>query len=719
MRPTPSRFLLWRVVWSRLAALCLVTALLAAWQYDRLDPSTWRYPTDYSGDAMEVLARIKAASEGDLVPFTRQIITRLGAPFGTDWSEYPAPDGLLIFALGQLAKLVGVGGAANFAVLLAQLSAAVSFYLCARWLRQRWEWAFAGALLFSFAFHSVFRGLSHLSLIFTWTVPPAILCCALIARSRRLRRNAPAWYGCIAISMVLAVSNPYNLFLFLQLLVWSLLAQWAGPRRQTNLVLGLVCGAVAVVTLAVVLFPSFYLPAPEHGLPLLVRNYGGTELYALKPIELILPPAVHRSELLASLGDRYVRWSDLRGEAFSPYLGIVGGIGLCWLLGSAAMSLLARRRLPDQALPAAWILAFSAVGGVNNLLAFYLGLQVFRATNRYSIFLSALVLTFVIGRMARLSRRWPRGVSCAAALAVAGLGLWDQLPRADPRAAAAIAAVDRDHAFGVLMEKKLEPGSMLFQLPYIEFPEGRARHLFYEYEHFRPYLATETIRFTFGSRKHRARSQWQRDFEALSPSRLVAALEEAGFAGIYLNRRAYDDRGEALLRALAQAGRTEIIEGNAREQAVVRLHPLPEPRLPVAREPTYGLGWNPPEPESRGARWTRGEASFSYFNPQQKPLVIRIRMGASAVGPRYMRFLLNGDEIARERVDESPRSLQFDAIRLRPGVNRFDLVPDEPSIRQGRERNRLRNLKIADLKIELPPDPDLLRARAPQSPGRR
>ena len=707
-----------RVAWWRLAALCLFTTVLIAWQFDRLSPSSWSYPTDYSGDAMEILARIKAASEGELVPFTRQNISRLGAPFGTDWSEYLAPDGLLIFGLGCLARLIGVGAAANLAVLLAQLTAAISFYLCARWLRQRWEWAFAGAVLFSFAFHSVFRGLSHLSLIYTWTVPPAILCCALIARSRRLRANSVAWYGCVALAAALAVSNPYNLFLFLQLLVWSIVAQWIGPRRRPNLVLGFTCAAIAVLVLMAVMLPALYQPAPEHGQPLLVRNYGGTELYALKPIELLLPPTVHRSELLASLGDRYVRWSDLRGEAFSPYLGIIGGVGLCWLFGTAALSLLARRRVPDQALPAAWILAFSAVGGVNNLLAFYAGLQVFRATNRYSIFLSALVLAFVIGKLARRSQRWPRPVSLAAAVAVVGFGLWDQLPQPDPRAKAAIALVDRDRAFGALLERELKPGAMLFQLPYIEFPEGRGQHFFYEYEHFRPYLSTETIHFTFGARKQRARSQWQRDFEALAPGELVAALEEVGFAGIYLNRRAYEDRGESLLDVLHELGRTELIEGRAREQVVVRLRPSAEQRFPVASEFTYGQGWNQPEPGFGRARWTRGPASLSYYNPLKTPLPIRVRMNVAAVAPRELRLLLNGQEVVRKQVDETPRPLQLDGVTLQPGVNRFDVVPDEPSVRQGRERNRLRNIAISRVRIELESDTNLVLARPAQSPHR-
>lgn len=702
-----------RGAWLRVAALCLLVAFLSGWHFDRLSPERWSYPTDYSGDAMEVLARIKAASEGDLIPFTRQIISRLGAPFGTDWSEYPAPDGLLIFLLGQLARGIGVGGAANVAVLLAQVTAALSFYLCARWLRQRWEWAFAGALLFSFAFHSVFRGLSHLSLIYTWTAPPALLLCALVARSRRLTLRSSLGWLCLALAVALALSNPYNLFLFLQLLAWALVAQWFGQRRVENLMVGVACGLLALAVLTAVLLPTRILPAAERGLPLLARNYGGTELYALKPIEMLLPPSMHRSELLAALGDRYLRWSDLRGEAFSPYLGVVGGVGLIGLFVAAAVALFRRRRLPEQVLPAAWILAFSAVGGVNSLLAFYAGLQVFRATNRYSIFLFALALGFVVARLSHWSRRVGRRWSYGAAALVAVVGLWDQLPRSDPRPEAAIALVRRDRDFGAILERELPPGAMLFQLPYIEFPEGKPRHEFFEYEHFRPYLATTTIRFTFGARKHRARSQWQRDFESLPPERLVPALEQAGFAGIYLNRRAYLDRGEGLLAALRAQGRAEVIEGRAREQVVVRLKSVDTIRMPIALEPTFGLGWNPPEPDRQGVRWSTGDASIAYYNPSADPLPARIRFDLAAVGPRQARLALNGEEILRVFVHEDPQVVDLPAVELAPGLNRLDFTTDEPATRQGRERNRLRSLLVSQLRIELPDDPDLLKVGRP------
>ena len=78
----------------RVVVLSLLTTAIWCWHYDRLTCAKWSLPLDYSGDSLEILARIKAASEGDLVPFRSHFIHRLGSTFGANWNEYPGSDDL-------------------------------------------------------------------------------------------------------------------------------------------------------------------------------------------------------------------------------------------------------------------------------------------------------------------------------------------------------------------------------------------------------------------------------------------------------------------------------------------------------------------------------------------------------------------------------------------------------------------------------------------------
>ena len=103
----------------RVGLLAVVTTLVWVTHYDRWTLASWQIPLSYGGDALEILTRIQASAEGDTVPLRPQVITRLGAPFGANWSAYPSSDLLLIWLLGQGARVVGVYVVANLAVWLA------------------------------------------------------------------------------------------------------------------------------------------------------------------------------------------------------------------------------------------------------------------------------------------------------------------------------------------------------------------------------------------------------------------------------------------------------------------------------------------------------------------------------------------------------------------------------------------------------------------------
>ncbi len=683
----------------RVALLVLVTTLVWVAHYERWTVASWSIPTDFRGDALEILTRIQAAAEGDTVPLRPQTISRLGAPFGANWSAYPSSDLLLIWLLGRIAAVVGVYPAANFAMVLAVVSAALAFYGCARWLRVRWEWAFAAALLFAFTFQTFNRGLPHLFFLFSWTVPVALLACGLVASSRRLRWRG--WGGgfCLATALIVGIGNPYTLFLFLQLLGWAVIAQWIGARRRDNIIVGLTCIAVAIAAFFVIESHVWLFTPDTAATSPLVRNYGGTERYALKPLELMLPPAAHRWDALAFFGHRYLRWSEWRGgEAFLPYLGIVGIAGFCWLFGTALVAVLQRRRIRGLALPAGWVLAFASFGGLTNIVAFFTGLVLFRATNRFSIFISAIVLLFVAERMSHWWRDRSRLGSLIAAALVAVVGLIDQLPRPpglekQQRIAQRIAT---DREVGALLEGKLAPGAMVFQMPVMMFPESPPQNQLGDYELFRPYLATQSLRFSYGMLKGRSRGRWQPDAEELPTADFLRRLERYGFAALYFNRKGFADGGAKLLAELAALGRTRLVEGRQGEQVVVFLQPSPNPEYPLARRLNFGHGWHSARPGE--PRWAYGPAAMSYFNPQARPLEVKVRLVMSGVGERNLTIRLNGKERFDTRI-EGPRNEINLKLTLKPGINRFDIASLEPAVRESNEPGQLRSFAVHESRV--------------------
>lgn len=291
--------------------------------WGRVSPGPWGLPINCDGDAVQFLTWVKAASEGEYYPFLPVTVDRLGAPFGANWNDYPMYEKSLTLLVGLCARLIGVFLAGNLAVLGAHVTAVVSFYLVCRFLKVRREWAFMGAILFGFAYFNLWRGLQHLLLAYTYTLPPALLSCALIARSARVRlRNAPGRF-CIVVAGVMGLSNPYNLNLYLQLMVFALLAQGLSSRRRENLQVGGVCLVSAVAAFVLVNGGTFIYrlqhgPNPEG----IVRNYYESEQYGLKLMECFIPPPSHNVHLLGAIGEKYDQAPKISGEVFSPDHGL-------------------------------------------------------------------------------------------------------------------------------------------------------------------------------------------------------------------------------------------------------------------------------------------------------------------------------------------------------------------------------------------------------------
>lgn len=683
--------------------VALAAALIWVAHFDRWTLESWQLPTDYAGDSHETLARLKAASEGELIPLRSQVISRLGAPFGAQWNAYPTPDKPLMMALGTLVHLVGLHATANLGLLLAQVSAALAFYLTARWLRCRWEWAAAGALLFAYTYHTFHRGLAHFSLIFTWTVPLGLVAVWLVARSQRLEWRRPGAWITLAAALALGVSNPYNLFFWLQLMGWALVLQAVGTRRKPNLQIGGAAIAAALVAFAIVHAEGWLHNDDPSALPLLTRNYSGTERYALKPVEMVIPPAYHRWEWLAFFGHRYSRWSEWQGEPFLPYLGLVGIGGAVWLALATLRSIVRRRVLPGQTLSVGWIMAYSALGGLTNLLALFAGFQLFRATNRAAIFVSAIVLFFVVVRLSRVTARWPGRLRFAAAGVVASLGVFEQLPRTDSRSdqktiARAVAA---DAAFGRALETELPPGAMIFQLPVLGFPEVVPPYQLVDYEHFRPYLVTENLRFSYGAPKYRARGRWQRDLEGLSVAESVRVLESHGFAALYLNRKGFQDGAKQLLRELDQLGYHGRVQSAGGHQVVIPLRPIPNPAPPLARGLTLGRGWHL-RPDA-GVRWGYEDAALSYFNPFPHSVPVDIGVTLVGISAREITVEHEGRAVHQVELSRNPTPLALSGFELHPGINRFRIRSSAPPIREGVDSNRqLRSFGLKDSHVRLP-----------------
>jgi phosphoglycerol transferase len=166
-----------------------------------------------------------------------------------------------------------------------------------------------------------------------------------------------------------------------------------------------------------------------------------------------------------------------------------------------------------------------------------------------------------------------------------GFGIWDQLPRY-PSWEEAIRQrswIDfrSDSDFFPALERMLPVGAMVFELPVKDYPEMGPVNDMGDYEHFRPMLHTDALRFSYGAVKGRGDDNWQKKVSSEEPREMIGDLERYGFSAILINRKAYKDRGEALSRKLLEGGAVALKEND--DFLILGIHPLEKIELPPRR----------------------------------------------------------------------------------------------------------------------------------------
>ena len=128
-------------------------------------------------------------------------------------------------------------------------------------------------------------------------------------------------------------------------------------------------------------------------------------------------------------------------------------------------------------------------------------------------------------------------------------------------------------------------GAAIFQLPYLSFPENGPLCQIGDYEPVRGYLHSKALRWSYGAIKGRKADAWQRTVATLPVADMVQNLTTAGFQGIYIDRRGYEDKGASLERDLAELlGRTPLSGSNGR-LSFFDIRPYAQPGAETAKCP--------------------------------------------------------------------------------------------------------------------------------------
>jgi len=715
--------------------LALLVPVLRLWKASLSVP--WSYVGDTAFHAMVVQTSLERG--------WYLATPRLGAPLGHQMYDLPlGGETLQLVVMRAIAFLADNPFAViNVYYLLTFALVASSAYLVCRALGITRALAAVAGVLYAFLpYHFVAHGEAHLFLSAYYTVPLAalLLCWHLEGRllPRRLSElgaedTPPGLTGArlataVAMCVIVGASSTYYAVFTLVLLALATVVEVARLRSWRPVVSAALVGGVISVTLAAGLLPTVLYQRTHGGNPEVPeRSIDHAEMLGLRITALLAPRDDHRLAPLAELGERSRRvpFPSELGQS----LGVVGVTGLVVVVGTALGSALRsggggsglRRRLGVLTLLA---LLVGTVGGVSFTFAL-LGLEEVRAWNRLTVFIAF----FALAGLASLAddfirvrgRRWrPSVARPTVAAAIAGVllvGVLDQTSNRDVPDYKKISNDFRsDRDFVRRLEAGLPRAAMVFQLPYMAFPEEGPLVDAYDYDLVRGYLHSDRLRWSYGAMRARP-ADWQSQWVNQPTDRLVAGLAAAGFAGIYLDRFGYVDRGAAGegelsavigqrpstsrdgrlaffdLRPFARRLRADL--GTAGTRALRRAVLGP----PVL---TWENGVFAEERDDR-ERWRSAgaEARLCLDNEADRTRTVTLRFRAVPTVPVPAVLRVGGPGTAA-RFDVPPGGLDVSIpVRLGPGRHTFTLTVDEAGDRPAHRRGDLR-LRIVGARAEDP-----------------
>jgi phosphoglycerol transferase len=692
----------WTSLGGRLPALAApALAAAGAALVLRLWAANFHAPLDQRPDAIFNMALVKGMIEHGSVLANPS----LGAPAGQRLDDFPVGGDFL-----HLAAVRGLTLLSHDPVIVVNLYFLLSFPVVAAvawWMLRRlavspWSAAVAAALFSLLPYHFV-RGPNHLFLASYFAVPlGAVLVLALLggdplaAHERRFTLLA---------ALTIGFSSFYYAVLTCALALLAATLRGLAERRRRPLLAAFAIVGVIGIGVSVALSPALvrrWRDGPNRLAG--QRSAAESEGFALKLTQLVLPIEHHRVPALAELKRRYVASAPLLGEAPDAVsLGAAGTGGLVWLTallfgycasGGAWPRCEARER--HAAVAAGLAFAVGTVGGLSSLAAYLIHPQI-RCWGRLSVFIAFFALFALACRIDSRARHPATRASLLVAVLV--LGFLDQTsPAQVPDYPRLYADFQSDRDLVAEVERRLPAGAAVFQLPYVPFPESPPMHRLHDSAQLRPYLHSRSLRWSYGAMKGRA-DDWAAELADESIATAVRGVAAAGFAGLTVDRLAYEDHGAALEAAVGElAGERPLASPDGRV-SFFDLRPLAR-RLALATPPPalealgravltplrceWGQGFFAEE-RSAGSRWRWAERAARLDITNSSSVERLVTLEAALAGQGAGTVEATWPDGSRERLPLGIRWVR--SLRLPPGRNLVEFTNDLPRAGHGDARD--------------------------------
>ena len=539
------------IIFAMIASLALACVSIRIWEIDI------NIPIGSYGDGVLATTIFKSIYENGWMG--AYFCDSLGAPDVASLIDTPFFDNGMIAIACVLSKILPNANMVFYVdYLMTYVLAAVSMYLLLNCMTKDVILKIILSISFAITPYHFYRGMGHITLSHYYVVPIAIylalviyeeaFCYAIPEKYRNKKLKSVGLYlGCI----VLGMSNVYYAYFGVLCMGIALLLKLVKTRTVTVLYKEALLIYTVLASVFVGLLPKL-IYAAKYGANTMagVRGQWEVEIYALKIIQLLLPCSYNRVKLLADLNAKYSSYQYNINENSFASLGIIATIGFLMACYSV-ICLVAKRENKDDrknflSFLILFLVLYSMAGGFGAFINYFITPEI-RCLNRTSIVIVCISLCIVsllwdgIGKKKRILKDTVFAAilvfSMYSEIMVMGSGWQVQAKNEN-------AVLNK---FFAEVEKSAGEDGMIYELPFMIFPETNAINEMQDYEPAIGYLYTTNLKWSYGGIRGRNTTAQNLLIDDGFSERFLYRIKEAGFNGVYIDTKGYADRGVAII----------------------------------------------------------------------------------------------------------------------------------------------------------------------------
>lgn len=527
--------------------IIIITSFSLLYYFFDLSKMDINVPLFYNGgDSANGLYNIKLLKDGNNIIATDKI----GAPFGTNSSDYMSNfmdnfDNLISKILIIITGNIGLTYNIQY-LFLFPIIGIISFFVL-RNIKIRHSIAILGSLTFSFLPYIFIRNQTHIVLSEYQFIPLSILLCIWIYNDDDIFNKLNKKNLLCILFLVLIANNGIAYYPFFT--CYLLLITGISKCIKQSKLLGLKqsFGMIGIIFVCVVLnLIPYVCYILKNGANPLVANRSKieAEIYGLKITQFFIPNNSLHIPILNKLITYYGTNAPLPNEG-TEHLGVVGCIGIVILF----LALFIKKNIDNKSIKNIEVLSelnifailLGTIGGFGSIFSLVISSSI-RGYNRISIYIAFIgIMSFciVINEISKIS--FKKYIFYPIILIIFIFSIFEQYPNVKPDYNNTKLTFYSDKKFVDNIEKSLAKGSMIYQLPYHQYPETGPVNAMHDYDLFTGYFHSNDLKWSYGGMKGRRSDIWNQKVASLDTEDMVKTISIAGFNGIYIDKRAYTD----------------------------------------------------------------------------------------------------------------------------------------------------------------------------------